>query len=88
MTHHLLHKEWASFGSRGSQNKQHLPLSDGRHADRRPVLEPPMFDYSALIGEERDKKRDAVLNTAHDVVRTTKIMDAATESDLLRKYWD
>lgn len=89
MTHHLLHKDWASFGSSNRENKQQLPLPAGRNADGRPVCEPPIFDYSALIGEEYDKKRDAVLKyTAHDVVRTTKIIDAVTESDLLRKYWD
>lgn len=53
----------------------------------RPASEAPILNYSALIGEEYEKRRDAILKyTGGDVARTTKIMDAHAESVLLLKY--
>ena len=42
------------------------------------------MDYSLLIGEEHEKKREAVLeHTGGDVAKTTDIMDVDTEEWLL-----
>ena len=45
------------------------------------------MDYSLLIGEEHEKKREAVLeHTGGDVAKTTDIMDVDTEEWLLAEY--
>ena len=46
------------------------------------------MDYSELIGEEYEKKREAVMKyTSYDVVWTTELMDIYTEDQLLWKYF-
>ena len=62
-------------------------LPDGRNINGRPVWEPPIFDYSQLIGEEYEKAREAVLKfLGGDVAKTTDFMDAHTESHLDRMF--
>lgn len=62
-------------------------LAIPRNCDERPMWEPPIFDYSWLIGEEYEKKREAMLEyTGGDVTRTTDIMDVDTEFELLYEY--
>lgn len=56
--------------------------TDGRH-----VWEPPNLSYSALIGDQYEKKREAVLKyTKQDVVRATKILDELTDFLSISKY--
>lgn len=46
-----------------------------------------MLSYDHLIGEEYEKRRESVMKyTKNDVVRTTKIMDLQTESNVLWMY--
>lgn len=65
------------------------PLPHSRTAEGRLVWEPPILDYSDLIGEEYEKKREAVLKfTGFEAGRTTEILDANIEYDLLSMYND
>lgn len=69
-----------------AQIPQPLPITP--RPDGRPVWEPPILDYLELIGEEYEKKREAVMKyTSDDVVWTTKLMDIYTEDQLLWKYF-
>ena len=53
----------------------------------RPVFEPPILDYSAWIGEENEKKREAVMKeTGEDRPKTSQFMDNSIELDLLGVY--
>lgn len=62
-------------------------LPDVPNIDGRPIWEPPIFDYSDLIGEEYEKKREAAWKyTGGDVVKTTAIMDLTTEHALIVDY--
>lgn len=64
-------------------------LPDGHNCDKRPVWEPPIFDYSDLIGEVFEKKREAVMSfTRGDVVKTTEIMDKMLDRMLMGTYRD
>lgn len=52
------------------------PLPDSKNVDGRPIWEPPVFCYDALIGEGYEQKRKAYLKyTNGDVVRTIEMMD-------------
>lgn len=53
-----------------------IPLPRQSNADGRPVWEPPIFDYTDLIGEEYDQKRKAVQEYTNDVAKTTDFLDA------------
>lgn len=59
-----------------------------RNCGGRPVREPPILDYSQCIGEEYEKKKEAMLkyldNDAGE--RMTAVMDLDTEFDLLHEY--
>ena len=71
-----------------SAPRQPLPVE--KNIDGRPIWEPPIFDYSHLIGQEYEKQREAVLKyTRSDVARTTGIMDAYAEmeSDKMYERW-
>ena len=62
-------------------------LSAARNCDGRPVLEPPIFDYSQWIGEEYEQKRKALMKyVGDDVAKTTRFMDLDTETGLLIEY--
>lgn len=62
-------------------------LPDGRNCDKRPVWEPPIFDYSDFIGEVFEEKREAVVKfTNDDVVKTTEIMDKMLDRMLMGTY--
>lgn len=64
-------------------------LPDTLRADGRPVWEPPILDYSDLIGEIYEQKREAVLDlTGGNVAKTTSLMDIYTEENLLWEYYD
>ena len=66
---------WASHG---------LPWA--RNCNGRPVREPPIFDYSHIIGEVFEKKSEALINYfKEDVVRTTEVMDKTIE-ELKSRY--
>lgn len=55
----------------------------------RPIWEPPILNYTKLIDEEYDKKREAALKfTDGDVAKTTGIMDYHTEIELVRMQKD
>lgn len=64
-----------------------LPTShnmDGKHVWERSILA-----YNDLIGEEFEKKREAVLKyTKDDRASTTEILDIGVEYDLLETYRD
>lgn len=65
------------------------PLPEAKNADGRPLWEPPIFDYSAWIGEEYEKQREAVLKYYKgDVVKTTKFFDLDVEADLMEDYYN
>lgn len=58
------------------RGKEHRPLPPAPNYDGTPVWVPPTFDYSHLIDEEYDKKREGVLKyTGGDGSRATIIMD-------------
>lgn len=62
-------------------------LPEDRNVDGRPIWEPPTFNYSMLIGDEYEKQREAVLKyTDNNVVRTTEILDARADADLMTTY--
>lgn len=62
-------------------------LPDSKNADGRPVWEPPILEYSAIIGEEFVKKRKAMMEyTGNDVVKTTQFMDVDSEYDVLLEF--
>lgn len=57
--------------------------------DGRPLWEPPVLRYHELIGEEYEQRRKSYLKyTNDDVVRTTEMMGASIEFDLLQLYLD
>lgn len=67
------------------------PLPECLNLDGRPVWEPPLLNYSALIDTENSqgytKSREAaLLSTGGNVVKTTEIMDIWTENQLLAEY--
>ena len=63
------------------------PLPQDCNIDGRPVWEPPILNYSYLIGEEYEQKREAVLKYCDgNVVRTTEILDTQEEYELLNTY--
>lgn len=69
------------------ERMQRTSLADASNVDGRPIWEPPIFDYSDLIGEEYEKKREAAWKyTVGDVVKTTAIMDLTTEHSLIVDY--
>lgn len=60
---------------------------EGRTSNGRPIYEPPIFNYSMMIGEEYDKQRETVLEFyAGDVVQTTAYLRAFIELILLEKH--
>mgnify|MGYP003308253267 CR=1 FL=1 len=60
------------------------PLPQGLNIDGRPVWESPILDYHDLIGEEYEKKREAVLKYFRgDVAKATAFMDDITEYNLI-----
>ena len=62
-------------------------LPESRNQNGRPVWEPPVFCYDHLTGEEYEKKCESLMKyTNNDAARTTKIMDAKTEADILSMY--
>lgn len=49
-------------------------LPEGKNCNSRPVWEPPILDYSDVVGEVFEKKKEAVLRfTNGDVVRNDRI---------------
>ena len=57
------------------------PLPQARNRAGRSVWEPPILDYSDLIGEEYEQKRKTLLKYFRDdVVKTTAYMDVKTHS--------
>ena len=57
------------------------------NVDGRPVWEPPVFGYNALISEEYYKKRDAIMkHVKNDPVRATTILDIDIEWCLMAEY--
>lgn len=65
-----------------------IPLPRQPNADGRPVWEPPIFDYTDLIGEEYDQKRKTVQEYTNDVAKTTDFLDADIEVELLQMYYN
>lgn len=64
-------------------------MPTAKNTDGRPVWGPPVLDYAPTIGEEYEKKKEAVMKfTGNDVARTTEIMDATVEEHLLWEYWE
>lgn len=53
----------------------------------KPVWEPPVLDYTNLMGDEYDKRREALLrHYKGDVVKTTKYLDTHKETLMLVRY--
>lgn len=72
-----------------SEQQSSLALPTTQNVDGRPVWEPPVLDYSELIDEAYEKKREAMVKfTNNDVARATEIMDVDTEVELLQEYSD
>lgn len=57
------------------------------NVEGRPVWEPPVFGYNAMIGEEYDNKRAAIMkHVKNDPARATKILDIDIEWCLMAEY--
>lgn len=70
-----------------SEQQSSLALPSFQDVDSRPVWEPPVLDYSELIDEAYEKKREAMVKfTNNDVARASEIMDVDTEVELIREY--
>lgn len=70
--------------------KPHMPLPEGRASEGRPLWEPPILSYSDHVGEEYEKKREALLKYCKDdAVGTTRSLDVKVEWALLylHKSW-
>lgn len=58
-----------------------------RNNDGRPICKPPILAFSAYIGEDYEKKRQALLKYKDgDVARVTEIMDAEREMNPEYEY--
>lgn len=65
------------------------PLPEGLTLDGRHVWEPPILRYTHLIGEEYEKKREAVLkHTKNDRAEATEILDTDIEYASVEMYRD
>ena len=65
---------------RGIKRWKPHALPESLNMDDKHVWEPPVFAYNHLIGEEYEKKREAVLiYTKDDRARTTEILDIDVE---------
>lgn len=65
------------------------PLPDTLNRDGRSVWEPPIIDYSDVIGDEYEEKRKAVLRTTRgNVEKATENLDKEAEWRLLDRYLD
>lgn len=64
------------------------PLPTTLRPDGRPVWEPPILDYSELIGEVYENRRETVTKyTNNNVVETTELRDIYVEEQLLWEYF-
>ena len=64
-----------------------MSLPSTGDVEGRPIWEPPIFNYSELIGEKYDDKRKALLKHYYgDRAKTTEYLDVEDECRLLSIY--
>lgn len=64
-------------------------LPEGKNIDGRSVEKPPIFNYSDLIGDEYEKKKETVMKFyIEDVARTSEFVNGLMKVELIAIYHD